>query len=472
MDKKRYILEAGDTVVRMPRQENTDFLKEVWFNSTFEQNNLCIEECSENKIAIGEAEFLPLSDDEEYAISITERGVGVTARDAECLKRGFMALIVRFIAVEVDGACRASLPVGEVHGRFGTSNRMIHLCLFPEHDFIFIRRLIRYYCALQYTHIVLEFWGTYRFSCLPELGWEGKCYTKEQIKLLVSEIRACGAQAIPFFNSLGHAPCARGCSGKHTVLDQNPALSYLFTPDGWAWDITSETVWNILKSIREELYELFGDGDYMMIGCDEAEVYAKGYQPEETVADYFSRLTHQVIAEGRRPIIWGDMLLYRGIFTVEGEKVFWSCNAKSEEQAEFYRKSLAEGTIIADWQYQYAANKAMDQKTAIYLKEKGYDVIACPFYTPRVIRSTGDTVRNYGLFGYMQTLWDRTHELPWIAMEGAKVCGLPGELWMEYGEATSMLTGAMWRKLKCGKQPYEHLGFNDVQFVKNTRMSL
>ena len=106
------------------------------------------------------------------------------------------------------------------------------------------------------------------------------------------------------------------------------------------------------------------------------------------------------------------------------------------------------------------------------LKEKGYDVIACPFFDPKVISATGKTVKKYRLFGYMQTMWDRIHEQPWRAMEGAMGCGLPQELWMEYGEACSMLSGAMWRKLKSGKQPYEHLGFNDVQFVKNTRQSI
>ena len=116
--------------------------------------------------------------------------------------------------VEIGTAYPQPLPLGEIHGRFDVNNRMIHLCLFPEHGFIFLRRLIRYYCALQYTHIVLEFWGTYCFSCFPELGWEEKSYSEEQNRLLVSEIRACGAEPIPFFNSLGHAPGSRGCSGK------------------------------------------------------------------------------------------------------------------------------------------------------------------------------------------------------------------------------------------------------------------
>lgn len=36
MEKRRYVLDGGQTTVRMPRQENEEFLREVWFNSTFD----------------------------------------------------------------------------------------------------------------------------------------------------------------------------------------------------------------------------------------------------------------------------------------------------------------------------------------------------------------------------------------------------------------------------------------------------
>ena len=467
---KGYYALAGEVTAKMPRTECTELLWELWNNSTFGQSELSIVEWKENKIELGSGDFLPLSEGEEYTLSVTERGVGILGRDRAGLMRGFMALLLRFIAVEMDGKCLPTLPLGKIRGKFSVGRRMLHVCLFPEHDFVFIRRLLRYACMLQYTHIVLEFWGTYRFECFPELGWEN-AYTRGEVELLIREIRALGAEPVPMFNSLGHAPGSRGCSGKHVVLDQAPELAYLFTPDGWAWDIASETVFKRLAEVRRELCELFGDGEYFMIGCDEAEVYTKGYRSEDAVAAYLGRLTESVVREGRKPIIWGDMLLHKGCVP-EDKGRFWSCNAKNAEQAEKYRTSLAAGTVIADWQYRYAATDPCEQKTAVYLDSLGYDVIACPFYDLNVVRQTAKTVRDYKLYGYMQTMWDRLHECPGVILNGALECGLPKELWLEYSEAVSILAAAVWRKLKCGNKEYKHQGFNDVQFVKNTRPSL
>lgn len=467
--KEYYALE-GEVTVKMPRTDCPQLLLELWNNSTFGRSRLSIVEWNENKIELGWGNFPPLCYGEEYVLSVTDRGVGIVGRDKAGLMRGFMAMLLRFIAVEDGGRCACTLPICEIRGRFSVKRRMLHVCLFPEHDLIFIRRMLRYACMLQYTHIVLEFWGMYRFECFPELGWENS-YKREEVQLLIREIRALGAEPVPMFNSLGHAPGSRGCSGKHVVLDQAPELAYMFTPDGWAWDIASETVYEKLSNVRRELCELFGDGEYFMIGCDESEVYTNGYRSEETVAGYFKRLTESIVKEGRRPIIWGDMLLHKSCIQ-EDKGRFWSCNARSAEQAQRYRASLAAGTVIADWQYRYAATDPCEQKTAVYLDSLGFDVVACPFYDLNVVRQTAKTVRDHGLYGYMQTMWDRLHECPGVILNGALECGLPSENWLEYSEAVSILAAAVWRKLKCGNQEYKHQGFNDVQFVKNTRPSL
>jgi hypothetical protein len=132
---------------------------------------------------------------------------------------------------------------------------MIHICVFPENDLYFIKKLIRLSALCQYTHIVIEFWGMLQYDCLKELAWP-HAFTKAQAQELIDECRELGIEPIPMFNMFGHATGSRECYGKHVVLDQNPTLQYLFTPDGWGWDITSEEVFALLKQVRQELYDL------------------------------------------------------------------------------------------------------------------------------------------------------------------------------------------------------------------------
>lgn len=146
---------------------------------------------------------------------------------------------------------------------------MIHICVFPENDLYFIKKLIRLAVLCQYTHIVIEFWGMLRYDRLKELAWP-HAFTKAEAGELIRECRELGMEPVPMFNHLGHATGSRLCYGKHVVLDQNAKLEHLFTPDGWAWNIGSSEVAELLRGIRIELYELFGPGEYCHIGCDEA----------------------------------------------------------------------------------------------------------------------------------------------------------------------------------------------------------
>ena len=121
---------------------------------------------------------------------------------------------------------------------------------------------------LKYSHIVLEFWGMLKLDCMKELSWSIG-YEKEQVRPILDEARAMGMQIIPMFNQWGHATACRLISGKHVVLDQNPALQTLFSPDGWSWDLENPEVRRLHRAIRTELCELCGEGDYFHLGCDE-----------------------------------------------------------------------------------------------------------------------------------------------------------------------------------------------------------
>ena len=206
-----------------------------------------------------------LEEDLEYAIFVNEKGCAVVGRDISGLMRGYFDLLMKLKPHEgkyiLCHTCRQS--------NYLLKNRMIHICVFPENDLYFIKKLIRLAALCQYTHIVIEFWGMLRYDRLKELAWP-HAFTKAEAGELIRECRELGMEPVPMFNHLGHATGSRLCYGKHVVLDQNAELEHLFTPDGWAWNIGSSEVAELLRGIRNELFEVFGTGEYCHIGCDEA----------------------------------------------------------------------------------------------------------------------------------------------------------------------------------------------------------
>lgn len=204
------------------------------------------------------------------------------------------------------------------------------------------------------------------------------------------------------FNHLGHASASRLILGKHVVLDQNPRLQRLFTPDGWAWNIRSDEVFGLLKSIRAELYELFGKSEYLHLGCDEAYFISNNTELRQALPGFLEKLTSEVEEEGCRPMIWMDMLLEKGKFP--------KCYCCGEpEECDRLRRSTAKSTVFVDWQYD---TKEAPITSLASLKDCGHDVMGAPWYNhPAHIQ----TIKENNLFGLMLTTWHfLNNHLPYI----------------------------------------------------------
>jgi hypothetical protein len=247
--------------------------------------------------------------------------------------------------------------------------------------------------------MVIEFWGMLKYDCLKELAWP-HAFTKEQAKELMNECRGLGIAPIPMFNMFGHATASRVRYGKHVVLEQNPKLQHLFTPDGWAWNIESAEVRELLKNVRAELYELFGEGEYMHIGCDEAYSLGYGENRGEALCRYLNRMAAELREQGRRAIIWGDMLLLRRDYADEPQK--YSCNMENEQIYRSLMSGLDKDILIADWQYHLTCDV---WKSSVALRDAGFDVICCPWDNPANVHAAITNVREQGLFGMMHTTW-------------------------------------------------------------------
>ncbi len=453
MEQKNYRLSAS-IVVTAPKGFSHPVMEELWQGYAF-GGAIEFRVGEENTLSIGHATFTPLASDEEYTVTVTEEGCGILAQDKRSLARGFCTLMLNLEATDPASGSVALIRCGILRGAFHIARRMIHLCAFPETPFRYFRKLMRLSAILQYTHVVFEPWGMLRYDCDPALSWDC-AYSKEQVREVIDEVRALGVEVIPMFNHLGHASSCRDLNGKHVVLDRYPTYAHMFSPDGWAWNPRSQAARTLLRRVREELYELVGEGEYFHLGCDEAHIYSRGYLPHGELAGYLGDITREVIAEGRTPIVWGDMMLDKNGYDPAAK---YYADADDEATAGVLLSALAEGTVVADWQYDATE---MPFKTSLHLRDLGHPVAVCPWYALSNIDAAAATARLAGMHSFMLTTWHTLSGYMGSILYGARVCGLPATSWSS-ASTIRMETATLWRKLMLPSGCYEDSGFSAAQ---------
>ena len=422
-----YLFLDNKTTVIADARMNNETAKKLWHSFTLTTGEICFEKGEDFTFCLGDTQLPIRPEEKEYVLKVDENGAAIVGKDYGGLMRGFMSLLMKIEQDETTFKIRAVTEESD----YKIHNRMIHICVFPENDLYYVKKLVRLSALCQYTHIVIEFWGMLQYDCLKELAWP-HAFTKAQAAELVEECRNLGIEPIPMFNQLGHATASRYRYGKHVVLDQNPKLQHLFTPDGWAWNIESNTVKSLLKQVRQELYELFGEGEYMHIGCDEAFYITQKQELRKKLVHYLDRLSHEVESEGRRPMLWMDMLLEKGAF-----KNCYTTGKKDE--VEKLRNATAKSTIFVDWQYDCVETPI---PSLLSLKNCGRDVMGAPWLNTQNYTAHIKTIEDNAMFGIMLTTWHTLKGNIKSILGCAKKCGAKSFVWSEYsglGEETATL---------------------------------
>ncbi|MBQ8606309.1 MAG: family 20 glycosylhydrolase [Clostridia bacterium] len=429
---------------------NNATVRKLWHSFSFTMSEIDFEKGDEFTFRVGDTALPTLDRGKEYALCVDEKGIAVKGRDFGGLMRGVMSLLMKIEYGEDAPIIKYTAEQSE----YRIKNRMIHICVFPENDIYFIKKLIRLCALCQYTHIVIEFWGMLRYDCLKELSWPN-AFTKDQARELITECRELGIEPIPMFNQLGHATACRLIYGKHVVLDQNPRLQYLFTPDGWAWDIHSEKVRALLKTIRKELYELFGDGEYIHVGCDEAYYYTRSAEDRKKMPAFLKELTDEVVSEGRRPMIWMDMLLERDKYN-DKYRAYATCEP---DEVEIMQESLNPKTVMVDWQYNMPEAPI---ETTVSLKDNIRDTLGAPWFKKENYCAFVDTVAQLEMHGIMMTTWHTLKDHMESVLGCAKKCGAKSFVWSDCSGLREE-TATMLRRVSFEGNEYTDCGWSKYQ---------
>ena len=388
----RYVLD-NKLKISFPNNPCPRLIAELMSNATCGENWEL--ELSDNlEVTVGEYEKADLCGF-EYVISVTEKGIYIGGESYSAVVHGYVDLVKKVAYDHVNDSF--FVECGTWREKPVVGFRCVHLCLFPETTLRSLQKSIRTAGAVKYSHLIIEFWGTFKYDSFKELSWS--CgYTKEELKPYLDEARALGMEIIPMFNHLGHASSCRGKFGKHVVLDQNPKLSYLFNYYGWEWNYKLPEVKERLRGVRKELMELCGEGKYFHLGCDEARNYMDaeyGY----SVAEYINEIQAELEQDGRRAIIWADMLLCREEFKNAPEKT--EANSR-KETADALVNTISKNVIIADWQYEITADTWVTSK---YFVDRGFDVVCCPWEKVGNVKAAFRNTQNLGLMGEIHTTW-------------------------------------------------------------------
>lgn len=435
-------------------------VKKIWHGFTHSVSELTVTlaESDEYFLFIGDAPA-PTIGNSEYAYICRQEGISLVGRDRGAFMRGLFDLLMQ-VEYEQDG----TLFIRECDGRsrFIFEKRMIHICAFAETRFSELRKLVRLAAAVGYTHAVLEFWGMFPYECERGLSWR-EAYGKDELRALASEMRELGIEPIPMINHLGHAANARVTGGKHSALDTTPALYRYFTPDGWAWDVSSPYTRELLAKMRAEQYEIFG-GEFFHLGLDEAYMYATSKKHREMLPEYLTYITDLVVKEGRRPMIWMDMFLP----PESGTKHL--CVCEGDEDMYKALSALNEETVLVDWEYNF---KTAPFPTADYINKKApkFDIMCAPWTDYDNFSAAIETVNSLSLFGFMMTTWHTMAKRMYTVLESARLLGAPKAPWSDFSgsvEGKREECATLLRKLSFeGPSSYRDAGWCDGEISLN-----
>lgn len=354
------------------------------------------------------------SNDEEYYMDVCESSVVIAGKTLSGMLLGLKAFIRMSEELE-------ALPQMIIQDWPDIPFRAVHTCVFrpddgtekEESSLEHIKMMMKTAALSGYNYIFVEFWGMFPYS-MDYAHWPN-AYSKEEVKDLISyAMDKLHIRPLPQQNLTSHAAWSRIISRKHTVLDQRPDLADMYIPGGWCFATENPKTQEFLRTVMDELLDMFRNPPYLHTGCDKAFGFGSTEEDRRMSADvllakHLSSLNAYLSERNVKMIMWADMLY------CSMDALYWKCR---EEIVDYLPKNI----LLNIWTHD---NPGKNWQDAAFFEEKGFETVYAPFMNEEGIESMIDICRNRGSHGMVQTTWHKPQSaVPYVILSGAlQWCG-------------------------------------------------
>lgn len=255
-----------------------------------------------------------------------------------------------------------------------------------------LAELVRRSAAAGYNALGIYLEHRFAYPLAPFAAGVG-CLTPARVRKLQPTAARAGVRLIPFLNTLGHMEgfvrveggqwLAEGAAerGNAQICPSRPECV----------EFVERLIADALDCFTDEWIHLGGDEAHQLGQCSACAARAADGGVARLYAEHYARLCRFVLARGRRPCLWSDMLL----------KHPTALDAIPRE------------TLIFDWHY----DAAPDESAALF-RQRGFEVVVCPAVhsfdsawchlglTQRNIDEHTAAARRLDLAGVLVTTWE------------------------------------------------------------------
>lgn len=176
--------------------------------------------------------------------------------------------------------------------------------------------------------------------------------TPDTVQRLSRAPELSGLRVIPFLNTLGHMEgFLRSEAGRRMAESPGEGSAQICPGRAECVEFAWGLVFDAMAAFDDEWIHLGGDETRELGACARCAERVRAVGAAGLYGEYFGRLCRRVLQRGRRPCLWGDMLVQ-------------------------YPDALAElpgETVIFDWRYD-----GSPAETTRMFRARGFDVVCCP----------------------------------------------------------------------------------------------